>query len=102
MISKFYKQPGFYPKLFTTIQIILISVSTIYFKTLYVTESGKFNIPSNIGIILSLGLLLKWKYIRQILSIFIILSIYGEIMFISTIYQEYIIAHSILYISISY
>lgn len=50
--------------------ILLITILTNYYKELFVGSSGKIEIFGNLGFILSIGLLYRWKYIRQTVSIY--------------------------------
>ena len=70
MEEKFYKQKGFYLTLLTSILIISISLITQYKKTLFVNETGNIKIFGSWGMLLAIGLLLKWKFVREILGVF--------------------------------
>lgn len=80
MNEKFYQQKGFYQTLLTSILIISISLITQYKKTLFVQETGNFKIYGSLGMLLAVGLLLKWKFVREILgvlSLIVLLQLYG-------------------------
>lgn len=50
--------------------ILLMTILTNYYKELFVEPDGKIEIFGNLGFILAIGLLYRWKYIRQIVSMY--------------------------------
>ena len=75
MESNFSK--GFYLTLITAILVTAISLLTEYKQELFVPESGNLKFFGGVGIILSIGLLLKWKYVREILGVLVVFSLFA-------------------------
>ncbi len=69
MNTKFIQQKGFIPTLLASILLIFISEIQHYAKDYFVTETGNFKILGGLGLILAIGLLLKWRYFRQISAV---------------------------------
>ena len=70
---------GFYLTLITAILITTISLLTEYKQGLFVPESGNLKFFGGVGIILSIGLLLKWRYVREILGVLVLFSLFALI-----------------------
>jgi len=69
MKLKFYQERGFFHTLLAAVLFITINVMPQCFKTLFVGEGGHLKIlGGGIGVILAIGLFLKWKYVRPILA----------------------------------
>jgi hypothetical protein len=101
MKEKFYQKKGFYQALFTSVLIIAIEVITGQFKTLFVSESGNLKLFGGIGIILALGLLLKWKYVRQILGVLVLFALFAMIFILINTSREFILNRSVLLIALA-
>jgi hypothetical protein len=101
MKEKFYQKKGFYQSLFTSVLIIAIAVITDRFKTLFVPETGNLKLFGGIGIILALGLLLKWKYVRQILAVLVLIALFAMIFILINTSSEFILNQSILLIALA-
>ncbi|MCW3789150.1 hypothetical protein [Plebeiibacterium sediminum] len=69
MKTKFIQQKGFLLTLLASILLVLITEVNNYAKEYFVTETGNFKILGGLGLILAIGLLLKWKYFRQISAV---------------------------------
>ncbi len=69
MKTKFIKQKGFLLTLLASILLILISEVNNYAKEYFVPETGNFKILGGLGLVLAIGLLLKWRYFRQISAV---------------------------------
>jgi len=96
MKEKFYLRKGFYSTLFTSILIIAVDIITGYYKTLFVHETGNIKIFGGLGIILALGLLLRWKYTRKILGFIALIATTGIAFHIFNVDKEFILSTSIL------
>lgn len=97
MKTRFYQEKGFFLTLITSILIILIILIIDYKKTLFVQETGHLKIlGGGLGIILAIGLILKWKYIRQILGVLVLLSLVAVIGMIIGSSKEFLLSYSIL------
>jgi putative effector of murein hydrolase len=97
MKTKFYQEKGFFLTLITSILIILIILIIDYKKTLFVHETGHLKIlGGGLGIILAIGLILKWKYIRQILGVLVLMSLFGVIFIAIGSSKEFLLSYSIL------
>lgn len=101
MNEALYSQKGFRSTLFTSLLIISIAIATEYFDTLFVHETGNIKIFGSIGIVLALGLIFKWRYVRTILSIFSFLALVGSIFMVSDAGEAYLIPRSILLAAIA-
>ncbi len=69
MKIKFIEQKGFIPTLIASILLIFISTVHNYAKDYFVPETGNFKLLGGLGLVLAVGLLLKWKYVRQISAV---------------------------------
>lgn len=98
MYQNIHKQKGFYWTLFIALLIISIALITEFKKTLFVHESGTFGIFGIGGIILAIGLVLKWKYVRQILGVISMVWISFLTYLINDPSNEYLLAHGTLII----
>lgn len=69
--------------------IFTITFLSNFSKELFVEQSGKFEIfGNNLGFILVIGLLWKWKYIREIVSVltlFVIFVIISSVVMIKSL-----------------
>lgn len=69
--------------------IFTITFLSNFSKELFVEQSGKFEIfGNNLGFILVIGLLWKWKYIREIVSVltfFVIFVIMSSVLMIKSL-----------------
>ena len=69
--------------------IFTITILSNFSKELFVEQSGKFEIfGNNLGFILVIGLLWKWKYIREIVSVltlFVIFVIMSSVLMIKSL-----------------
>ncbi len=97
MKTKLFQDKGFLLTLVTSILIILIVLIIDYKKTLFVHETGHLKIlGGGLGIILAIGLILKWKYFRQILGVLVSMSLIGVIFIAIGSSKEYLLSYSIL------
>ena len=97
MNTKFYQVRGFYPTLLAAILVITIDVITQHFKTLFVGEGGHIKLlGGGIGIILAIGLFLKWKYARPILATLVAIGVVVVVFLLFTVSTEYLLAYAIL------
>lgn len=96
MNEALYRQKGFLSTLFTTLLIISIAVATDYFDALFVPETGNIKIFGGIGIILAVGLIFRWKYVRYILGVISFVALFAMIFFISFASEPFILPLSIL------
>lgn len=70
-----FKESG---KLQVSIVILIILTITIlgnFYKELFVQESGSFQLFGNLGLLLIIGLLQRWKHIRTVLSVWTLIAI---------------------------
>lgn len=65
--------------------IIGVSLLTQFQKTWFVEPTGHISVFGNVGALLAIGLIFRWKYIREILSVMMIMAIIGCI---SSIYMS--------------
>lgn len=100
MKKRFYYQEGFLSTLLTAILIFSIAIVTEYFKHFFVAETGNIKIFGGLGILLALGLLLKVRYTRQILSVFAFLAIVVIVFMIYISHIAFIYAHSTLLLAL--
>jgi hypothetical protein len=101
MKKRFYYQEGFISTLLTAVLIFSIAVFTEYFKHFFVHETGNIKIFGGIGILLALGLLLKARYTRYILSVFTFIAIVMTLFMIFwSSGKDYIYAHSTLLLAL--
>ncbi len=100
MKKKIYYQEGFLSTLLTTILVFSIAMATEYFKHFFVQDTGNIKIFGGIGILLALGLLLKVKYTRQILSVITFLAIAMTVFMIYWSDKEFVYAHSTLLVAL--
>lgn len=96
MKTKFYQEKGFFLTLLTSILIISIALLTEYKKTLFVHETGNFKIFGSLGVLCAIGLLLKWKYVRQILGVIVLIALVGIIFIMTGTSKEFLLSYSIL------
>lgn len=100
MKEKFYQRKGFIPTLITAILISAVAIITKQFKTLFVPESGNLKIFGGLGILLAIGLLLRWKYVRQILGVIVLLATAGVGFLAFNVNNEFLLSHLILLVSL--
>lgn len=60
--------------------LLTITVLSSFSKELWVAPSGQFIIFGHVGLLLVIGLLRRWKYIRKIVSILTLLVIVSFLM----------------------
>lgn len=96
MERKFYYKTDFLITLFTALLIFLIPIFVKYNHSLFVTETGKLKIFGDYVGILSLGLLLQWKYVRQILVFIELLTIYAATFGLLFVGKQFTISYAIL------
>jgi len=101
MKVKFYQQEGFFTTLITSVLIILIAIITEHFQSLFVPETGRLKLFGDVGIILAVGLLLKWKYVRQILGVLVLIATFGLLFIVTNASSEYLLSQSILLIALA-
>ncbi|NVO11847.1 MAG: hypothetical protein HXX16_17950 [Bacteroidales bacterium] len=97
MKTKLFQEKKFFLTLLTSILIISIVLIIDYKKTLFVHETGHLKIlGGGLGIILAIGLILKWKYIRQILGVLVLISLVAVIVMAIGSSKEFLLSYSIL------
>lgn len=96
MKNKFYQEKGFYHTLLATILVISITLITEYKKTLFVHETGNIKLLGGLGALLAIGLLLKWKYVREILGTLVLMVLFAVIFIMVGTTKEFLLAYSIL------
>ena len=82
MKEKFYQQKEFYWTMLTSILIITVSLLTHYEKV--VLGTGNAKVYGSLGIVFAIGLLLKWKFVREILALITLIGLIGLIFIIIT------------------
>lgn len=80
MKSMELKQSGRTETLAIATIIFVITVLSNFSKELFVEQSGKFEIFGNLGFILVIGLLWRWKHIGKVVSILTFLAILAILM----------------------
>ena len=101
MNKKFYHQKGFYLTLLTSILIISVSLITQYKKALFVHETGNIKIFGSLGTLLAIGLLLKWKFAREILGVFSLIAFVAIVIIMINTNKEFLISYGILLITLT-
>jgi hypothetical protein len=100
MNKKLYQRKGFYHALFTSVLIFFIVLGIEIFKMELIPETGKLKYPDFIVLILALGLVLRWKHVRQILGV---ISSFASVLIIFSIItssKEFILARSLLLLAL--
>ena len=97
MEGKFYHQKAFYWTLLTSILIISVSLLTYYEKVLL--GIGSMKIYGSLGIVFAIGLLLKLKFVREILALITLTGLAGLI-FITISGKELTLTNSLLGIAL--
>ncbi len=69
MKIKFIEQKGFIPTLMASLLLIFVSTVNNYAKEYFVPETGHFKLLGGLGLVLAIGLLLRWRYFRQISAV---------------------------------
>ena len=100
MTEKIYKQKGFPMALFAALLIISIALVTEYFKSLFVHETGNISAFGSLGVLLAIGLVLKWKYVREILKFAVSLSLCFMIFILLNSRQEFLLPLAVLTLAI--
>lgn len=96
MEGKLYQQRGFYPTLLISLLIIAVTLITHFRQDLFVQETGKFKIFGSLWIILSIGLILRWKYVYRILgflTLFVLVVVIPLPFFVD---KKYLVNHLII------
>lgn len=97
MKLSFYRERGFFQTLLTAILVISIDIIPQYYKTLFVGEGGHFKIlGGGIGVILAIGLLLKWNYVRPILATLTVIGSFAVFIILLNTPSNYILSYIIL------
>lgn len=91
-----YQQKGFLSTVFTALLIIAIAVTTKYFDSLFVPETGNIKIFGGIGVILAVGLIFRLKYIRVIIGFLSLIAVLGMTPLIFMAKEPFILPLSIL------
>jgi hypothetical protein len=100
MKKVFIYQEGFLSTLLTAVLIFSIAIATEYFQHFFVPETGNIKIFGGIGILLAIALLLKMKYVRQILSVVTFIAMVVVILIIYMAEREFVYAHSTLLVAL--
>ena len=80
MNSNKFQQSGKAETFVIALIIFTLTLLSNFSKELFVEQSGEFEIFGNLGFLLVIGLLLKWRYIRKIVSTLTVLAIFGILM----------------------
>jgi hypothetical protein len=80
MNSMELKQSGKIETLVAATIILAITLLSNFSKELFVEQSGKFEIFGNLGFLLAIGLIWRWRHIRKVVSIITMLSIFAILM----------------------
>ena len=94
MNSKLIEQNGKLETAIIAMIIFAITLVTNFSKELFVEPSGNIQIFGNFGLLLVVGLVWKWKYIRKVVSIVSIISLIGitmSVMMLKSISIPYLI-----------
>src|SRR5687768_15885226 len=70
MQRRIYDQKGFYHTLLAAVLVTAVALVTHFRKDLFVYETGNIRFFGSLGILLAIGLLLKWRKVREILAVF--------------------------------
>ncbi len=100
MKQKIYQQEGFLVTFIVALLVISISLITEHSQSLFVHETGNIRYFGSFGIILSIGLLLKWRYARIILGFLTLLALIITILILVKTEQEFLLAYTILTIAL--
>jgi hypothetical protein len=68
MNLKMYQRAGFTQTLVAALLLVLVCQIS-RFKYLFVPETGNIRILGNFGLLLALGMLLRWRYVRVMVGI---------------------------------
>ncbi|KPJ96411.1 MAG: hypothetical protein AMJ53_00725 [Gammaproteobacteria bacterium SG8_11] len=102
MSSNVNQQKGLFQTLLACFIIVTVSFVTQRYKSLFITESGTFNlIEGQASLLLAAGLILKWKYIRLISGLWIIISLVMVIIVIVVTGKEFLLPNILLSIVLS-
>ncbi len=74
------KQPGKLATYTAAFIILAIAILGNFYPELFVAQSGSFQLFGNLGILLAIGLVRKWKHIRAILSVWTFVIMVGLLM----------------------
>jgi len=80
--------------------ILGITAVTHFYKELFVHPTGNTEMFRSIGVFLGIGMLLKWKYTREILGVLIFLGIIVRALVVIFSVSPYLIPNTILLISL--
>ena len=100
MNLKIYKQEGFVATLCAAIILLAIPVVTDIYKESFVPATGHFKIMGGFSIILVIGLLGKWKLIRDLAGILIGIILFGVIFMAFGLGADYAIAYCLLIVTL--
>jgi len=94
MKLNFYKERGFFQTLLAAILVISIDIIPQHYKTLFVGEGGHLKIlGGGIGVILAIGLFLKWNYVRPILATLTVIGTLAVFVILLNTPREYILSY---------
>lgn len=96
IMREIHKKDGFYLTLLIALLIVSIALVTQYQKALFVEETGNIKIFGGLGILLAIGLVLRLKYVREILGAMTLLTVVLTTMTMINIGAEFYIAYGIL------
>jgi hypothetical protein len=74
-MKKYYTREGFVPTLIAAMLIVSIALITQFRKDLFVEESGSLKVFGTLGILLAVGLVLRWRRMREIMGVIVGLSL---------------------------
>ncbi|MDQ1771442.1 hypothetical protein GQR60_09980 [Labilibaculum sp. A4] len=100
MNLKFYQQKGFKATLCAAIILIAIPIVTDVYKESFVSETGHFKIMGGLSIILAIGLLAKWKFVRHIAGILTGFILFATIFMAFAMGLNYAMAYTALFITL--
>jgi len=97
MASNIFDQKGLFQTVLVGFLIVLVSFFTKRYTSVFFGTSGNLNILElQASILLAAGLLLKWKYIRQIAGFWMLISLLFLIFAIVAMDKEYLLANILL------
>src|SRR5882672_10544373 len=94
MNLKMYQRRGFAQTLVATLLLILVC-QIEKFKYLFVPETGNIRMLGNFGLLLALGMLLRWRYVRVFVGILICIALLA-LSYVPLPSQEFFLQHRAL------
>lgn len=88
-------QKGRIEIIFVALFIMAVTLLSNFSKELFVESTGNYKVFGNLGLLLALGLLLKWKYVRFFSAFSIFAAIIGSLYAVLQ-FQDKTLAHTAL------